>query len=135
MQEGNVYMSDKSNLIEVGKMLRERRKNFDFTLRFVSEKIGVSENYISEIEKGTKGKIPSDLIIRQLAEIYKVDERELFKGFGKIPISLKEELEKNEGLTDTLYRIQKNKKLNDDDRNNLYDEIQKLYLKHLDEKE
>jgi transcriptional regulator with XRE-family HTH domain len=104
-------------------------------MKYVAEQVGVSENYISEIEKGTKGKIPSDFIIRELAKVYKFDEGELFKGFDKIPLSLREELKENEGLMDTLYRIKKSKKLSDDDRNRLYDEIHKLYEKHLDEKE
>jgi|APAga8741244001_1050109.scaffolds.fasta_scaffold42162_1 transcriptional regulator with XRE-family HTH domain len=128
-------MGEEAKLIETGTRLRERRKSLDFTMKYVAELVGVSENYISEIEKGTKGKIPSDFIIRELAKVYKFDEGELFKGFGKIPLSLREELTENERLMDTLYRIKKSKKLNDDDRNRLYDEIHKLYEKHLDEKE
>jgi transcriptional regulator with XRE-family HTH domain len=128
-------MGECDKLIQTGNRLRERRKSLDFTMKYVAEQVGVSENYISELEKGTKGKIPSDKIIRDLAKVYKFDEGELFKGFGKIPLSLREELKENEGLMDTLYRIKKNKKLSDDDRNRLYDEIHKLYEKHLDEKE
>lgn len=122
-------------LIELGNTLRERRKALDLTMKQISEFVGVSENYISEIEKGTKGKIPSDYVIRDIAKAYKIDEKEIFEGFGKVPLSIREELTRHEGLMDTLYKIKKNKRLNDDDRNNLYDEIQKLYLKHLEEKE
>ena len=128
-------MGECDKFIKTGQRLRERRKSLDFTMKYVAEQVGVSENYISEIEKGTKGKIPSDFIIRELAKVYKFDEGELFKGFDKIPLSLREELKENEGLMDTLYRIKKSKKLSDDDRNRLYDEIHKLYEKHLDEKE
>jgi transcriptional regulator with XRE-family HTH domain len=128
-------MGECDKLIKTGNRLRERRKSLDFTMKYVAEQVGVSENYISELEKGTKGKVPSDLIIRELAKVYKFDEGELFKGFGKIPLSLREELKGNEGLMDTLYKIKKSKKLSDDDRNRLYDEIHKLYEKHLDEKE
>lgn len=128
-------MGDKEKLIEIGTRLRERRKSLDFTLKYASTKVGVSENYISEIEKGTKGKIPSDDVIRKLADVYMMEERELFRGFGKLPISLVEELEKHDVLLDTLYRIKKNKHLKDEDRERLYSEIQKLYLKHLEGKE
>lgn len=128
-------MGDKENLIELGKRLRERRKSLDFTLKYVSLEVGVSENYISEIEKGVKGKVPSDKVIKELARVYRFEERELFKGFGKLPISLLEELEEHEVLLDTLYRIKKNKNLKDEDRERLYSEIQKLYIKHLEGKE
>jgi transcriptional regulator with XRE-family HTH domain len=124
-------MVSKDKLIVIGGMLRRRRKALDMTLREVSERVGVSENYISEIEKGTKGKVPSDCILRDIAEVYQFSEQELFKAFGKLPISLVEELAEKDVLLNTLYRIKKNKNLSDEDRDNLYNKINQLYEKHL----
>lgn len=119
----------------IGNILRETRKKKSLTLDAVSDKVGVSVNYISELERGEKGKIPSNYVLVQLSKVLDIDEKELFEGFGKIPASIVEELEDNDMLLRTLYDIKKNKKLTDDDRNLLYDQIHSLYLRHLSKKE
>ncbi|PGZ29514.1 hypothetical protein COE50_22125 [Bacillus anthracis] len=119
------------NFKEIGKTLRLRRKQKDLTLESVASQVGVSFNYISELERGDKGKIPSDEVLAKLSIILGIDEKELFTGFGKLPNSLVMELSTNEMYLDTLYRIQKDPNLTDKDRNELYFEIRQLYLKHL----
>lgn len=120
---------------EIGKTLRLRRKEKGLTLEIVADYVGVSINYISELELGKFGKVPSDYVLRKLTKILNLDEKEVFQGFGKLPASIVEELEDNETLLHTLYEIKKNKKLTDDDRNLLYDEIHNLYLSHIRKKE
>ncbi|WP_257130963.1 helix-turn-helix domain-containing protein [Bacillus pseudomycoides] len=115
---------------EIGSILRLRRKNKGLTLEVVAEFVGVSINYISELERG-KGKVPSDSVLQRLAMVLSLDEQEVFKGYGKLPVSIVQELESNDMLLRTLYDIKNNPELTDADRNNLYDEIHKLYLKHL----
>lgn len=115
----------------IGKTLRLRRRKKGLTLETIASYVGVSFNYISELERGDKKKVPSDEILVKLAEILSIDEKEIFEGFGKLPNSLVQELEQNEMLLTTLYEIKNNPNLTDVDRNALYIEIRKLYLKHL----
>ncbi|MEC3417054.1 helix-turn-helix transcriptional regulator [Bacillus thuringiensis] len=115
----------------IGKTLRLRRRKKGLTLETIASYVGVSFNYISELERGDKKKVPSDEILVKLAEILSIDEKEIFEGFGKLPNSLVQELEQNEMLLTTLYEIKNNPNLTDIDRNALYIEIRKLYLKHL----
>lgn len=115
----------------IGNILRLRRKRKGLTLETVAEFAGVSINYISELERGTKGKVPSDAILQRLAMILTLDEKEVFEGFGKLPASIVQELESNDMLLNTLYEIKNNPNLTIEDRNKLYSEIHNLYLKHL----
>ncbi|PGM50873.1 helix-turn-helix domain-containing protein [Bacillus thuringiensis] len=119
----------------IGKTLRLRRKEKALTLESVADYVGVSINYISELELGKAGKVPSDYVLRKLTKLLGLDEKEVFQGFGKLPVSIVEELEENDMLLRTLYEIKKNSKLTDDDRNVLYDQIYSLYLQHLSKKE
>lgn len=123
-------MSD-INFKRIGKTLRLRRKKKGLTLETLAKDVGVSFNYISELERGDKQKVPSDEVLIKLAKILSIDEKEIFEGFGKLPNSLVQELEQNEMLLTTLYEIRNNPSLSDGDRNALYTEIRNLYLKHL----
>ncbi|MGD2278188.1 helix-turn-helix domain-containing protein [Bacillus wiedmannii] len=116
---------------KIGKTLRLRRRKKGLTLEMIAKYVGVSFNYISELERGDKKKVPSDDVLIKLAEILSIDEKEIFEGFGKLPNSLVQELEQNETLLNTLYEIRNNPNLTDIDRNAIYMEIRKLYLKHL----
>lgn len=112
---------------EIGIRLRQRRKQLDFTMKEVAEQVGVSENYISEIERG-KGKIPSDEVLTRIAEVYQIEELDLFSAFDKLPKGITSALERSETLKRTLYDIEKSKELSDAEKDVLYDEIQKLYV-------
>jgi transcriptional regulator with XRE-family HTH domain len=99
----------------------------------VAERVGVSENYISEIERG-KGKIPSDDVLSKMAEVYMVDELELFDAFGKIPSGLVREMSRNKALKRTLFDIQQSKELTEKEKDELYGEINNLYKNLLNKK-
>ncbi|WP_144466708.1 helix-turn-helix domain-containing protein [Bacillus nitratireducens] len=116
---------------KIGKTLRLRRRKKGLTLETIANHVGVSFNYISELERGDKQKVPSDDVLTKLAEILSMDEKEIFEGFGKLPNSIVQELEQNEMLLNTLYEIKTNANLTEEDRNALYVEIRNLYLKHL----
>ncbi|MBE7117280.1 helix-turn-helix domain-containing protein [Bacillus paranthracis] len=116
---------------KIGKTLRLRRRQKGLTLETLASQVGVSFNYISELERGDKQKVPSDEVLIKLADLLSIDEKEIFEGFGKLPNSIVQELEQNEMLLNTLYEIKSNPNLSDIDRNALYMEIRKLYLKHL----
>ncbi|PFW43816.1 helix-turn-helix domain-containing protein [Priestia megaterium] len=118
---------DKTKIL--GKKLRDKRKRLGLTLKEVGELAGVSENRISELERGMK-KIPSDELLYNVAEIYRTDELELFSAYGKIPkglVGIVGEFERNEDFKQTIKGIQE-AELSDDEKDSLYLEIKKLYL-------
>jgi transcriptional regulator with XRE-family HTH domain len=124
-----------TNYVETGRKLREKRKYLGLSMKTISEMVGVSENRISELERGT-GKVPSDSLLYSMAEVYKVDELELFKAYGKIPKGLQglvDEFERNTDFKQTIEGIQ-NADLSDEEKDVLYMEIKKLYLKALNKK-
>lgn len=117
--------------LQTGKMLQQLRLERNESLADVCSKIKVSKNYLSEIERGLK--VPSDQLILDLADHYNINHHDLFQSFGKVPISAREELEKFDNLQRTLGDIHRDKRLNDDQKQELYDELYRLYRKLLDE--
>lgn len=108
-----------------GMSLRLLRTEKGVSLKEASEKIGISENYLSEIERDKK--IPNDDIIRSCANYYGVDEKDLFDKFNKIALTVQEEIKENDTLSRTLYEISTNNTLSDKDKEKLYTEIRNLY--------
>ena len=118
-------------LVNVGGYLQRLRKAGKHILADVANAVGISPTYLSDIEHGRK--LPSDLAIRELAKFYEINELDLFSQFGKIPISVKEELHDNVWLQRTLLKIRKSKKLSDEKKQEFYDQVQLLYKDMLDE--
>ena len=113
------------NQVVAGEFLLKTRHEKDLSLAQVCEHVSCSLNYLSEIERGKK--LPSDHLIRELADFYEISEAELFNNFGKVPLTAKEELEDNTGLQRTLLEIRKDQKLTDDQKQSLYDHLYTLY--------
>ena len=67
-------MSDIKN--KFGKRLRKLRRNSDITQEELAEKIGVSSNFISQLERGINA--PSFEVLAKLAEVFEVPVRDLF---------------------------------------------------------
>ncbi|MRB31225.1 helix-turn-helix domain-containing protein, partial [Bacillus thuringiensis] len=112
---------------EVGRTLRVQRKQQGLSLDSVSKQVGISINYLSELEKGDKGKVPSDNVLQRLITILNLNEKELYVGFGKIPLSVVEELQSNEKLLSILYGVIHNPNVS---REDFYNDMQKLYFKY-----
>lgn len=67
---------------EFGRYLKSLRKSIkNMSLRNVQMKTGVSNSYISQVERGVRG-IPSPDILRKLAPVYKVSYEELMVDAG-----------------------------------------------------
>ncbi|MDR3587348.1 MAG: helix-turn-helix transcriptional regulator [Desulfosporosinus sp.] len=94
------------------------------TLATVCKELGVSTAYLSDVERG---KMPSDRFIEVLANFYEINEDELFNLWGKTPILAKDEILNNRTLQRTLREINRNTKLTDAKKEELYDEIYKTY--------
>ena len=112
----------------VGMELRLHRIDNKLTLRDASDRMGISENYLSEIERGKK--TPNDDIIRNAANLYRLDEKYLFDRFGKIPLVVQEELKENDSIARTLYNISTDEDLTEADKEELYNLIDNLYKTH-----
>ncbi len=60
----------------LGKILKNKRKALDLTLKEVSEKSGVSTSHLGRIERGER--FPSARILPKIAKGLEFDENELF---------------------------------------------------------
>ncbi len=58
--------------IKTGKTLKKARKNLELTQAQVAEKIGISSNYYSMIERG-KRENPGSKILKEIARVLKLD--------------------------------------------------------------
>ena len=115
--------------LRTARYLKETRLATNETLTSTAKKLGISHPYLSEIEKGIK--VPSDQLIRAIAKLYNIDEDDLFHRYGKVPILAREELENRPILQKTLSEIKTNKKLTDEEKDELYDKMYKLYVNYI----
>ena len=122
---------DAVNQVLAGAFLLKLRHDKDLALAQVCEHVSCSVNYLSEIERGKK--LPSDYLIRELADFYEISEADLFQQFGKVPLTAREELESNPTLQRTLLEIRKKTKLTEDQKQRLYDHIYQLYRDFMDD--
>ncbi|MBL4952093.1 helix-turn-helix transcriptional regulator [Neobacillus sp. YIM B02564] len=116
-------------LVETGEFLRKKRNQLGLSMQQVGDILHISTNYVSEIERGVK--LPSPLLIRELAYFYHINENDLFRMYGKIPLSAKEELEANTFLQDLLSDINQNKNLPDKKKKELFSEFLQVYQRFL----
>lgn len=127
--EGGYIMNNRKIgiLKTIGKELRGIRNSKDISLAEVAEKAGVSTMYISEIERDKK--VPSDEVIDKLATIYKVDEKELYEGFGKLTEGMLHEVKTNNDLFSVLYKISENQKITIEQKEEFYRIMSEQYDK------
>ncbi len=114
---------------QAGDYLLDLRNEKGLSLAKVCKILEISANYLSEIERGLK--VPSDHLIRQLADFYDIDEASLFERFGKVPLTVREALENSKSLRKTISEISSSKKLTEEQKQELYDELYRLYKKVL----
>lgn len=110
----------------IGDELRLKRLKLGLSMNVVSERVGISENYLSLIERGKRKNIDNEILIN-LAKTYNFDVTYIFKRFNKIPPTLLEELNRYKALDETLLKISLDGKLNEDQKERLYDQFKKLY--------
>lgn len=107
--------------------LKRLRKSRDMNLDEVGEKVGVSGVFISNIERGKR--VPSDNLIEKLAEVYDIEELDLYEGFGKVPESIINEIIHNPKLLELLYKITNNPDIPNEKKEQFYSDINELYDK------
>jgi transcriptional regulator with XRE-family HTH domain len=70
-----------------GEHLRQLREEASLTLKFVSEQICIDTSLLAKIERNERQ--PTKLIIRQISNFFKVDEKELQNDFLSDQIAYK----------------------------------------------
>lgn len=70
-----------------GEHLRNIREEAGFTLKFVSEQICIDTSLLAKIERNERQ--PTKLIIKQIADFFKVNEKELQNDFLSDQIAYK----------------------------------------------
>lgn len=114
--------------IDVGELLRLKRLEKSQTLEDIAKLVGVSTNYISELEKGKKAN-PSDEIIVKLAQIFSLDEDDLFSAFNKIPLSTRNEIEQHPSLVKALSELNNDTSLSYEKKEEFYNKLVYWYKK------
>ncbi|MDY0407383.1 helix-turn-helix domain-containing protein [Paracerasibacillus soli] len=66
---------------EFGRYIKEKRSKRGFTLSQVADRLEISINYVSQMERGVR-KVTDDLVV-SFAELYNVDLDELFWMSGR----------------------------------------------------
>lgn len=117
---------------ELGQYLKDLRKESKMSTRAVGEKLNVSSNYISEIERGIKA--PADQTIREFAEVYGVDEDILFEKLRRIPLKATELLETHKRMQSLLSDIQ-DSDLSKDEQEQLVYIMETTFNKYMENRE
>lgn len=118
--------------VELGEYLKNLRAVKGMSTRAVGEELNVSSNYISEIERGIKA--PADHTLREIAQLYNVDENILFDKLKRVPLKATEALNSHERLQKLLTNIQ-DADLNTKELDQLYDIMEATFNKYLNNKE
>lgn len=112
----------------IGELLRLKRLEKKYTLEATAKLVGVSINYISELEKGNRSN-PSDEVIVNLAKVLDLDEDDLFHSFGKIPLSTRNALQKHPALSKLIAQISDDKALSEESQATLIERTIYWYKK------
>jgi transcriptional regulator with XRE-family HTH domain len=73
--------------VSFGEHLRNLREDAGYTLKFVSEQIGIDTSLLAKIERNERQ--PTKLIIKHVANFFKVEEKEMQNNFLSDQIAYK----------------------------------------------
>ena len=113
---------------ETGDYLAKLRASKNIRLTDAARKIGISPPYLKEIEKGMK--LPSDLLVRSIANFYEISEDDLFSGWGKIPLLAREQFEAVPDIQRVFADIMR-QNISEDEKQHIFDEFTELYKRFL----
>ncbi|MDX1469261.1 MAG: helix-turn-helix transcriptional regulator [Acidimicrobiia bacterium] len=93
---------------DVGKFIRQQRERANMSLRRLAEKAGISNPYLSQIERGIRR--PSADILKNLSRALEISANTLYKRAGLIdedlpPASVHEAIESDERLDSDQKRV------------------------------
>ncbi|AIF45087.1 helix-turn-helix domain-containing protein [Virgibacillus sp. SK37] len=78
-----------------------------FTLSQVADRLGISTNYVSQLERGER-KVTDELVVN-FAELYNIDEDVLFWMSGNIPLKVRELILNDRNLQEALSCLHKSR--------------------------
>ena len=113
---------------EAGAKLRELRKATKLSVFKVGQAIGMSGNYISEIERGVRP--ASDAALIALADLYGVDKQYLFDLYGKIHNEEIDILMQYPQLRKTIIELTSDPKITKKDVDEILTEFQLIVKNH-----
>lgn len=104
----------------IGNLVAKLRIQSGFSMAQLAVRVGINPIYLSQVERGVR--LPSDEIIRNLADFFKLDENDLFDMVGRVPLVVREELEKQSMLQSLLKEMVK-VKLDEQKKQEIYQEF------------
>lgn len=109
-----------------GNRLRRIRTSMGLTMYEMSDRVEISENFVSAIERDIKVPKGEDIIAR-LAAAYQLEVPHTFGQFMVVPLRIREEMRDNDILMETLYNISNDETLSDQDKKDLYTKFAEQY--------
>ncbi|MGU9269780.1 helix-turn-helix domain-containing protein [Clostridium perfringens] len=113
--------------IEQGKMLRDIREKFGYSLDVASKKMDITTNYLSLIERGKRK--PSKKVQQKISSVYKLKDDEMFKLYGDIKSNNLEKIISSTSLIDILSSISSDINFTESEKNELSQAIQEEVFK------
>lgn len=111
-----------------GAKLRELRKATKLSVFKVGRAINMSGNYISQIERGERP--ASDAALVALADLYGVDQKELFALYGKLPSDEINMIMQMPELRHLFTEVTSKKGVTDEDRKEMLEEFKAIAQKY-----
>lgn len=113
---------------EAGAKLRGLRKATKLSVFKVGRAIGMSGNYISQIERGERP--ASDAALSALAELYGVDKKEVFGYYVKLPNDEVDMIMQMPELRNLFTEVTSKKGVTDEDRKEMLEEFKAIAQKY-----
>lgn len=113
---------------EAGAKLRDIRKATGQSVFKVGRAIGVSGSYISQVERGSCA--ASDAVLVALSDLYGVDKKVLFDLYKRIEDEEANRLMNNPMFRKVFTQISTDKKLSQEEKNEIAKELERLALKY-----
>lgn len=105
---------------EIGEFVTRLRAKRGLSMAQLAARVGVNSMYLSQVERGTR--LPSDEMIQNVADFFKLDENDLFEMVGRVPLVVREELE-NQTLLQKVLKEMITTKLSEQKKQDIYKEF------------
>lgn len=105
---------------QIGELVMKLRVYRGLSIAQLAVRIGVNPTHLSEVERGIR--LPNDEMVRSLAVYFSLDENTLFEIAGRVPLTIREELESQTMLQKVLKEITK-VKLSEQRKQEIYHEF------------
>jgi len=89
--------------IKGGKVLRQLRNTSNFTLKEVGAMLGISFQFIAQVEQGFRS--PSNQMLESFAVCYEVYDDTIFQAYGRVPLRVSNLLEENIDLQMAISKL------------------------------